>query len=62
MDKGVAWGRLEKAQVHLEFVAKLYEPQLERGARILQGRPATAASWYLLEMRTLLGRPRVETA
>eukprot|EP00969_Alexandrium_andersonii_P287421 12706936-Alexandrium_andersonii.AAC.1 len=35
--------RPEKARVHMEFVIKLYESQLGRGAHFLREHPATAS-------------------
>eukprot|EP00969_Alexandrium_andersonii_P194847 8606996-Alexandrium_andersonii.AAC.1 len=61
MSKDEVRGRLEKARVHVEFVAKLYQSQVARGARFLPEHPATAASWDLPDMQRLLSDPRAET-
>eukprot|EP00969_Alexandrium_andersonii_P174544 7717629-Alexandrium_andersonii.AAC.1 len=62
MSKGEVRGRLEKASAHVEeFVIKLHQSRLARGARFLHERPATAASRDLPDMQRLLSDPRVET-
>eukprot|EP00969_Alexandrium_andersonii_P031553 1377940-Alexandrium_andersonii.AAC.1 len=43
----------------MEFVIKLYQAQLARGAHL---HPALVASWNLPGMQELLNDPRVETA
>eukprot|EP00969_Alexandrium_andersonii_P012904 562933-Alexandrium_andersonii.AAC.1 len=65
MSKDEVRGRLEKAGAHVEFVIKLYQPQLApqlaRGAHFLHEHLATAASWDLPSMQELLNDPRVDT-
>eukprot|EP00969_Alexandrium_andersonii_P144798 6403141-Alexandrium_andersonii.AAC.1 len=51
------WKR--EARVHLDFAIKLYEAQLDRGARFLHEHPASAPSWSSEGMRRLLARPGV---
>eukprot|EP00969_Alexandrium_andersonii_P277373 12260809-Alexandrium_andersonii.AAC.1 len=53
--------RMATARTRLEFMTKLYQSQLERGARFLQGHPASAASWREPCMTELLSRPEVNS-
>eukprot|EP00969_Alexandrium_andersonii_P239514 10573335-Alexandrium_andersonii.AAC.1 len=54
--------QLRRAQARLDFVVKLRRSQLERGARFLRERPASAGSWKEPAMVELLPRPGVPRA
>eukprot|EP00969_Alexandrium_andersonii_P231562 10225917-Alexandrium_andersonii.AAC.1 len=60
MDQQEVARRARTARTHLEFTTKLRQSQLERGARFLHERPASAASWLEPCMTELLNRPELE--
>eukprot|EP00969_Alexandrium_andersonii_P120808 5341529-Alexandrium_andersonii.AAC.1 len=60
MDRQEVARRAVTAKTHLEFMVKLYQSQLERGAHFPHGHPASAASWQGPSMGCLLNEPGVE--
>eukprot|EP00969_Alexandrium_andersonii_P315295 13929658-Alexandrium_andersonii.AAC.1 len=60
MDPAVVAERKQKAKVHLEFMAKVYRSQLERGARFLHEHPMTAGSWGEDCAKRLMAQPEVQ--
>eukprot|EP00969_Alexandrium_andersonii_P189505 8372146-Alexandrium_andersonii.AAC.1 len=62
MDPAEVKDRLRRARAHLDFVVKLYQSQLERGAHFLREHPAPASSWKEPAMVELLSRPGVSSA
>eukprot|EP00969_Alexandrium_andersonii_P365161 15465612-Alexandrium_andersonii.AAC.1 len=62
MDQQEVARRMATARTRLEFMTKLYQSQLERGAHFLHEHPASAASWHWAALtrlaRYLITRPR----
>eukprot|EP00969_Alexandrium_andersonii_P103475 4566134-Alexandrium_andersonii.AAC.1 len=61
MDQQEVARRMATARTRLEFVAKLFQSQLERGARFLHAHPASAASGQEPCVTELLRRPEAES-
>eukprot|EP00969_Alexandrium_andersonii_P222116 9810563-Alexandrium_andersonii.AAC.1 len=49
------------ARTHLEFMTKLYQSQLKRGAHFFHEHPASATSWQEPCVTERLSRPEVES-
>ena len=45
---------LDQGLIHLKFVCKLYEQQLQAGLLFLHEHPASASSWGVAEIKSLL--------
>eukprot|EP00969_Alexandrium_andersonii_P327693 14480746-Alexandrium_andersonii.AAC.1 len=60
MGPAVVAERKRNAKVHLEFMAKIYLSQLERGGRFLHERPMAASSWDEDCIKRLMARPEVQ--
>eukprot|EP00969_Alexandrium_andersonii_P245203 10836651-Alexandrium_andersonii.AAC.1 len=60
MDEQEVASRVAAARTHLEFMTKLYQAQLERGAHFFHEHPASAASWQEPCVVELLSQPEVE--
>eukprot|EP00969_Alexandrium_andersonii_P045320 1989964-Alexandrium_andersonii.AAC.1 len=61
MDPAVVAERKRKAEVHLEFMVKIYlAAQFDRAARFLHEHPMAANSWDEEWVKGLVARPEVQ--
>eukprot|EP00969_Alexandrium_andersonii_P057497 2533780-Alexandrium_andersonii.AAC.1 len=60
MGPAVVAERKREAKVNLEFMAKIYISQLDRGAQFLHEHPVAANSWGEERAEGLMARPEVQ--